>query len=312
MSEVVARKSEAESRLAAIETPADALKAADWFETLRFAAQQADADTAQVNSFTADKAMALKKMAELVDEGQVRGEIAKPGDRPNVCPSNISTLDDLGVSRWRLHEARKLEPLTVEAIKEIIDAANEDGREISCGELARIGDQLRRGQTVLISEQNERYTPACYIESARAVMGGIDVDPASDPLANETVRAGVFYTLSDDGLAHEWPGRVWLNPPYGGDQVKFIARLMEQTEAGTTKQAVVLVNAHATDTTWFAPLWDHTLCFTDHRINFYGSPGGGSTHGSVFVYLGPNICVFAREFDQWGNVVRRVRKRVRL
>jgi ParB family chromosome partitioning protein len=138
-------------------------------------------------------------------------------------------------------------------------------------------------------------------------MGGIDVDPASDPMANEIVGAPDFYTLHDDGLQHEWPGRVWLNPPYGGDQIRFVARLMEQFGGGITTQAVVLVNSHATDTAWFAPLWDYLLCFTDHRINFYGSPGGGSTHGSVFVYLGDKHEEFVNEFGKWGYVVQRLR-----
>ena len=172
---------------------------------------------------------------------------------------------------------------------------------------AREVNREQGGRTVLISEQNERYTPAEYIESARAVMGGIDVDPASSDEANETIGAGTFYTIHDDGLEHGWPGRVWLNPPYGGDQTPFISRLLKQFAAGVTTQAIILVNSHATDTAWFAPLWDHLLCFTNHRINFYGSPGSGSTHGSVFIYLGPNDDGFIREFAKWGYVVERVK-----
>jgi hypothetical protein len=63
-------------------------------------------------------------------------------------------------------------------------------------------------------------------------------------------------------------------------------------------QAVVLINAHATETDWFRPMWDHVLCFTDHRISFLRGDSGvatGSTHGSVFVYLGPNREVRTRE-----------------
>jgi hypothetical protein len=28
------------------------------------------------------------------------------------------------------------------------------------------------------------------------------------------VRADTFFAKDDDGLAHEWHGRIWLNPPY--------------------------------------------------------------------------------------------------
>lgn len=163
-----------------------------------------------------------------------------------------------------------------------------------------------RWQPILLSESNEWYTPKQYIEAARTVMGGIDVDPASNPKANETIQAATYYTVNDTGLRHDWPGRVWLNPPWGREQVAFIERLVDQFTQGITTEAIVLVNAHATETSWFAPLWNHLLCFTDHRIDFYGSEGVGSTHGSVFVYLGQNRAAFIREFSRFGYVVERV------
>lgn len=167
--------------------------------------------------------------------------------------------------------------------------------------------KLKASELVQQSTSNEHYTPAKYIEAARLVLGTIDLDPASCKEANKTVKATEFFDKKKDGLSQEWHGKIWFNPPYGDLVGKFIAKLMVELEAGHVTEVIVLVNAHGTDTLWFQPLWDGCLCFTDHRINFMG--GGtrsGSTHGSVFVYFGPDKRLFKKQFSQFGAVVERV------
>jgi len=173
------------------------------------------------------------------------------------------------------------------------------------------------GAAVIQSETNEWYTPPEYIEAARRVLGGFDLDPASCEEANAVVQAAEFFTecrlpcggkdwCTHDGMAQPWKGRLWLNPPYGRLAGQFVVRCAQQYDAGNISGAVILVNAHCTDTSWFRPLWDHTLCFTYGRLNFAAGTAarGGSTHGSVFAYLGPDPEAFKAEFARYGAIVR--------
>lgn len=158
-------------------------------------------------------------------------------------------------------------------------------------------------QALQSSESAEWYTPAPYVEAARELMGAIDIDPASNPFANEVVQAATYYTWKDNGLSKRWPGRIWLNPPYGVDGPRFIARLIEQYQSGVTTEAVLLVNAN-TEAKWFQPLYEYLICFTNHRIRFYNHSGASSqpTQGNALVYFGNQKRRFIEVFKQFGVV----------
>lgn len=163
------------------------------------------------------------------------------------------------------------------------------------------------------SKNNEWYTPEKYIQAAREVMGGIDLDPASCAQANETVQATKYYDIQTNGFDKDWEGRVWLNPPYGrsedgSNQDAWSSRLIDQYEDGNgvTTEAILLVNA-AVDTKWFQRLFNYPICFPSQRINF-STPEpsvSGSTHGSALVYFGPHEKRFVEVFSRFGTVVRR-------
>lgn len=190
-------------------------------------------------------------------------------------------------------------------------------RQVPRGELAtavanyRSWTAIRESMAVAgirSSRDHEWYTPEPYIEAARKTLGHIDLDPATSPSANSVVQADHIYTAEDEGENQPWSGRVWLNPPYGDGPKRFIPALMKHYESGAVTAAIVLANAHSTDADWFRPLFDHVLCFTDHRLDFDSAgrdKASSSTHGSVFAYLGDNPKVFAANFTEFGPIVRR-------
>jgi ParB family chromosome partitioning protein len=169
---------------------------------------------------------------------------------------------------------------------------------------------IRQAVHTLIHQSTsvEWRTPPQYLAAARALMGAIDLDPASCEEANRLVQAARFYTVEDDGLGCPWSGRVWLNPPYGKRRNKSVqglwaTRLALEYAAGTVKEAVLLVNAQ-TGEQWFQPLWQYPICFVGRRIRFIGQEGKkGPTHGSALVYFGRRPARFAEIFRPFGRVV---------
>lgn len=155
----------------------------------------------------------------------------------------------------------------------------------------------------------EWYTPSRFVEAAREVLDGIDLNPASCEQANGTVKAARFYDVDADGLAHDWPGAVFLNPPYCQQAGVFVEHLVNQYEQGITTAAIVVLSSHSIDNLWFRPLWRYPIAFAG-RVHF-DSPAGPTTaanHGTVFAYLGPNVDRFDEVF---GNLCFAIAQNIR-
>lgn len=306
----------AERMLAEVASAQDAIDIIDMAEAARVWAQRAKLGTASINHATAIKLKAEIKLADVVDEGQARGQIAPPsGGRPkaqetittgNGLPTAPpATLDELGLSGKKVHEARKIrDAYTPDVIDELVESANFQDREITRKEFVQ-----QKAHVSFNGGENEWYTPRHFIDAARRVMGGIDVDPASNPQAQEWIGAGRYFTKDDSGLVAEWRGAVWMNPPYAQPLIgQFCDKVCVEYQAGRTTQSIVLVN-NGTETKWGQQLLSaaSAVCFPSGRIKFIdqnGQPSGAPLQGQMFVYLGQQPELFAREFAAFGTVLR--------
>ena len=169
-------------------------------------------------------------------------------------------------------------------------------------------EAVKKAHVANNSGNNEWYTPADYIALARAVMGGIDTDPATSEIANRTVQAAQIFTAEDNGLTKQWSGRVWCNPPYAQPLIaEFAEAIASKYETGEIEQACVLVN-NGTETGWFQRMLQaaSAVCFPSSRIRFVdpeGNPSGAPLQGQAVLYLGNEPETFASVFSEKGAVL---------
>lgn len=160
----------------------------------------------------------------------------------------------------------------------------------------------------------EYNTPHPIVDRARRVMGGIDLDPATNAEAQEYIQAAVHYTWRENGLTRQWAGRVFLNPPYARGVVElFIRKLTLEPEV---EQSIVILN-NATETQWARQLCmdqrTRLICFTTGRLGFLvdGKPKKDNVRGQMIVAFGDvDEAAFIREFDDVGWIARPIARHI--
>ena len=169
-------------------------------------------------------------------------------------------------------------------------------------------------QVLTSSESNSWYTPLLYVEAARRVMGGIDLDPASIPAVNNWIKAKKIYTIEDDGLTKTWRGSIFCNPPYGktngkSNQEIWTDYALHQYAEGFISEAIILTKTVPGYKWWETLFRGLPVCMCRERIAFWkivdGETivGGKAKMGTSFWYIGPQKYRFRDVFSKIGRVI---------
>jgi phage N-6-adenine-methyltransferase len=150
-------------------------------------------------------------------------------------------------------------------------------------------------------------TPAWVVEPVEQAVGGFDLDPAAgaEPRAYADER---FTGPPDgaDGLAREWYGRVWLNPPYGRQHnPRWAAKVTREVEAGRVRSVTALVPA-SVSTNWWHDHYGQAdgVTFLDTRLSFVGSGDTSASFASCLASFGTFPAAYWSALDQLGRTFR--------
>lgn len=108
-------------------------------------------------------------------------------------------------------------------------------------------------------------TPPELIEA----LGPFDLDPCAAPSPRPWPTAERHIELPEDGLAAEWAGQVWLNPPYSFAAWQWLEKLAEHGDG------IALVFARTETAGFVREVWGKAsgVLFLHGRLYFHHADG---------------------------------------
>lgn len=333
--DALARLSAATHALAEAKTLDDVKRIIDIAEAARTYARAAKLGLEAANHAAEVKLRAERKAGELLQQLE-----RAPGARTDIQPDSSlergseyrAVLTDSDIAPTTAHRWQTAATVPADIFEEHVVTVQQKQQELTSAGVLRLAEEIKQTGEAIDSawmkvlpitaanhavssdpdyDGDEWYTPSTIIESARTLMGGIDIDPASCAAAQKSIRAGAYLTKEDDALRNDirWAGRMWLNPPYSIPLITlFVDKAISEYEAGNVTEAVILTN-NSSDTVWFHALLSRfPACFTRGRVKFWrpNHDAFGARQGQTIFYMGDNVDGFIAEFGTHGQVVTRV------
>lgn len=125
-------------------------------------------------------------------------------------------------------------------------------------------------------------------------LGAFDLDPCAAPSPRPWPTAARHIELPEDGLAAEWAGRVWMNPPYGSVMGAWLAKLAAHGNG------IALIFARTETAMFHEQVWKRAdgIRFLRGRIAFcdrQGKPAGPAGAPSCLIAYGRGNAAVLRD-----------------
>lgn len=262
---------------------------------------------------------AERRMAELLPRGD---EKAKPGPKKkeiggHAPPISRATLAELGIDKDEAKRLRQHRTVDDRVFEDHVRSMREQGEKLTLAKVAPPPASSAAGY-----DGDESYTPVDVVEDARDIMGGIDLDPFSNPIAQKWVAAKTHYTKAQNGLVRPWKGRCWFNPPFTVEVLepavaKLLVALAGKDAAHDVTDCVGVTNQ--SDAAWWHRLARKATAICQvgglpedeeaGRVNFRQPDGRGGyreTRGNRFAqtfwYFGSRLNLFEERFEKRGTI----------
>jgi hypothetical protein len=100
------------------------------------------------------------------------------------------------------------------------------------------------GHQSAIMKNDEWLTPPEILQT----LGAFDLDPCA-PVNRPWDMAAHHYSVLDDGLSQPWHGRIWCNPPFGRQAIKWLRRMRDHGNG------IALIPARTETAMFYETVW---------------------------------------------------------
>lgn len=212
---------------------------------------------------------------ELLTAGKVLGELSAEF---RTLPKNEGQANELAPL---LREPEQLRDAWAEVVDLYPEPTAADIREV-----------VRSTMDVHYSSATDEWaTPQDIFDELDGEFG-FTLDVCASP---SNAKCSRFFDSATDGLAQDWTGVCWMNPPYGDVIPDWIGKARASALAGAT--VVCLVPARVDTGWWWENCRHGEVRFLRGRLKFGGSPNSAPFPSAVVVFtpdVGPKTVYWER------------------